>query len=74
MDREFDDYINGTQRTISLMDREEARKQRELIKSLAEENRQLAVEQKKRKEFLENVVYKNTPAPEFYDQFNKSTR
>jgi hypothetical protein len=28
MDREFDDYINGTQRTISLMDREEARKQR----------------------------------------------
>ncbi|XP_044254489.1 RIB43A-like with coiled-coils protein 2 [Tribolium madens] len=74
MDREYDDYINGTQRTISLLDKEEARKQREMVKSLAEENRKLAVEQKQRKEFLEKVVYKNTPTSEFYDQFNKSTR
>lgn len=28
MDREYEDYINGTQRTISLMDKEEARRQR----------------------------------------------
>lgn len=91
MNREFDDYINGTQRTISLMDREQERRQkwdalylktfqltmvifRELDKQLAEENLKMAEEQKSRKQFLEKVVYTNRPTPEYYDQFNKSTR
>ncbi|RZB77478.1 RIB43A-like with coiled-coils protein 2 [Asbolus verrucosus] len=73
-DREFDDFLNGTQSTIALMDKEQERKQRESVRQLAEENRKLAVEQKMRKEFLDKVVYTNRPTEEFYDQFNKSTR
>ncbi|KAJ3658979.1 hypothetical protein Zmor_010689 [Zophobas morio] len=74
MDREYEDFLNGTQQTISLMDKEELRKHREFIRSLAEDNKKLAEEQKLRKEFMEKVVYTNRPTQEFYDQFNKSTR
>ncbi|XP_018561573.1 RIB43A-like with coiled-coils protein 2 [Anoplophora glabripennis] len=74
MNREMDDYINGMQRTIYLVDRELEIKQIERNKQIAEENKRLADEQKNHKKYLEKVVYSNVPTDDFYDQFNKSSR
>lgn len=74
MNKEMDDYINGTQRTIYLMDRELEMKQKERNKQVAEENKRLAEEQNKRKQYLDKIVYSNVPTDDFYDQFNKSSR
>ncbi|CAH1174094.1 unnamed protein product [Phaedon cochleariae] len=74
MNGEMDNYINGIQRTISLMDRESQIKQRERNRNLAEENKKMAEEQNSHKKFLEKIVYANVPTEEFYDQFNRSSR
>lgn len=47
---------------------------RELKKKIAEENLQLAEQQKSHQEYLNRVVYKNEPTAAFYEQFNKGTR
>ncbi|KAL3267126.1 hypothetical protein HHI36_011266 [Cryptolaemus montrouzieri] len=73
-DREFDDYLNGTQKTIALMDLDLKRKEKERLRALAEENLKLAEEQKLKAKYLEQVVYSNRPTAAYFDQFNKSTR
>ncbi|XP_050298290.1 RIB43A-like with coiled-coils protein 2 [Anthonomus grandis grandis] len=72
--REFDEYINGTQKSVYLMDLEIERKKREERKKIAEENLRLAEEQRNRKKFLDKIVYMNRATDEYFDQFNKSTR
>ncbi|KAG5889195.1 hypothetical protein JTB14_000620 [Gonioctena quinquepunctata] len=74
MNQEVNDYTNGIQKTIYLMDRELEARQREINKRLAEENRRIADEQSSRKKFLNNIVYANVPTEAFFDQFNRSTR
>lgn len=74
MNREMDDYINGIQRTIYLMDRGLETKQIERNKQFAEENKRLADDQNSHKKYLEKIVYANVPTDDFYDQFNKSSR
>ncbi|KAF7276705.1 hypothetical protein GWI33_009422, partial [Rhynchophorus ferrugineus] len=74
MQKEFDDYLNGTQRSIHLMDMELERKQREERKRIAEENRRLAEEQRNRKEYLDKIVYANRATDDYFSQFNKSSR
>ncbi|KAF2901612.1 hypothetical protein ILUMI_04569 [Ignelater luminosus] len=71
---EWDDYTNGTQRTIAMMDKQLARKQREKNKEIAEENKRMAVDHKNYINYLEKIVYSNKPTAAFYEQFNKSTR
>ncbi|XP_044748873.1 RIB43A-like with coiled-coils protein 2 [Coccinella septempunctata] len=73
-EREFDDYLNGTQKTIALMDLDLKRKEKERLKALAEENLKMAEEQKLKTKYMEQVVYSNRPTAAFFDQFNKSTR
>lgn len=46
----------------------------DIDKQMAEENRQMGVEQKNKKEYLEKVVYTNRPTAAYFDQFNTSTR
>ncbi|KAJ8931201.1 hypothetical protein NQ314_015924 [Rhamnusium bicolor] len=74
MNREMDDYINGTQKTIYLMDRELEIKQRERNKQLVEENKRMAEEQNSNKKYMDKIVYSNAPSDTFYDQFNQSSR
>ncbi|XP_074038232.1 RIB43A-like with coiled-coils protein 2 isoform X2 [Leptinotarsa decemlineata] len=74
MNEEMDDYTNGIQKTIYLMDRELESKQRQRNKQLAEENKRMADEQNNHKKFLDKIVYSNVPTEAFYDQFNRSTR
>ncbi|KAF5285339.1 hypothetical protein FQA39_LY04438 [Lamprigera yunnana] len=72
--REWDDYSNGIQKTIALMDKELAKKEKERRVSLAEENKRMAVEQKNNQDYMNKIVYRNKPSASFYDQFNRSTR
>ncbi|XP_060531712.1 RIB43A-like with coiled-coils protein 2 [Cylas formicarius] len=74
MNSDFDNYINGINRSVHLMNKELDRKRREKNKQLAEENRRLAEEQKNHKQYLEKIVYANRTAPEYFQQFNKSSR
>lgn len=73
-ERQFDDYFNGTQRTICLMDLELQRKKKEEQRQLAEENKRMGIEQRNHQEYLEKIVYRNKPTAAFFDCFNKSTR
>ncbi|XP_030745741.1 RIB43A-like with coiled-coils protein 2 [Sitophilus oryzae] len=74
MQREYEDYLNGTQKSIYLMDLEIERKQRDECKRIAEENKRLAEEQKNRKNYLSKIVYANRATDDYFDQFNKSSR
>lgn len=47
---------------------------RELNRKIADENLQLAEQQKSHQDYLNRVAYKNTPTAAFYEQFNKGTR
>jgi len=47
---------------------------RELNKKIAEENLQLARQQKSHQEYLNRVLYKNKSTAAFFEQFNKGTR
>lgn len=73
-EREFQDYTNGIQSTIAFMDEEQAKKDVERMKELAEENRKMGIEQKHHKEYMDKIVYSNRPTAAYYEQFNKSTR
>ncbi|KAB0799619.1 hypothetical protein PPYR_07499 [Photinus pyralis] len=72
--REWDEYSNGIQKTIAVMDKELARKERERRIALAEENKRLASEHKNHEEYMNKIVYRNKPTAAFFEQFNKSTR
>lgn len=47
---------------------------REINKSIAEENLRLAEQHKSRQEYLNQVLYKNKPTAEFFEQFNRDAR
>ncbi|KAF5275542.1 hypothetical protein FQR65_LT04145 [Abscondita terminalis] len=72
--KEWDDYSNGIQKTIALMDKELAKKEKEKRIQLAEENKRMAVEHKNHQEYMNKIVYRNKPTAAFYEQFNTSTR
>ncbi|CAG9854195.1 unnamed protein product [Phyllotreta striolata] len=71
---EMDNYVNGVNREIFLMDQEISAKKKKMYKEISEENMRLAEEQKTRKKFLDKVVYTGYPSDEFYDQFNRGSR
>ncbi|KAK9753371.1 RIB43A [Popillia japonica] len=73
-DREWQDYTNGIQKSILLMDKELERKKRDMEKRLADENKEMSIQQKNNKEYLQKVVYTNKPTAAYFDQFNTSTR
>ncbi|KAL1509678.1 hypothetical protein ABEB36_004383 [Hypothenemus hampei] len=74
MQREYDDYINGTQKSLHLINLELERKLRDERKKIAEENLRLAEEQRSRKKFFNEIVYSNRATEKYFDQFNKTSR
>lgn len=47
---------------------------RDMEKRLADENKEMSIQQKNNKEYLQKVVYTNKPTAAYFDQFNTSTR
>ncbi len=50
------------------------RKEKELLKQFADENKRLDYEQKSHQEHLNKVVYTNQPTAAYFMQFNTTTR
>ncbi|XP_043276619.1 RIB43A-like with coiled-coils protein 2 [Venturia canescens] len=73
-DEEWDQLMNGNAKTAEKYHRQLELQRGMNNKRIAEENLQLAHQQKCQQEYLRKVVYKNKPSPEFFEQFNKSTR
>ncbi len=57
-----------------LLEREHGRRDRDLKKQLADENRRLSSEQKSHQEYIDKEVYTNPPTAAYFMQFNTSTR
>ncbi|KAH9488209.1 Protein Tax-1 [Bulinus truncatus] len=72
--REFDRQATANARAALLIERELERKNRDLQKALADENRRLAQEQKAHVDFLNKEVYTNPPTAAYFMQFNTTTR
>ncbi|CAH0559961.1 unnamed protein product [Brassicogethes aeneus] len=73
-EKEFGEYFTQTQKTILILDKEIEEAKKKMTIQIREENRKLAVEQKNKEEFINKIVYKNTPTEEYYNQFNTTTR
>ncbi|KAL7288715.1 hypothetical protein TKK_0017440 [Trichogramma kaykai] len=71
---EWNRLMNSNARTAESYQRDLDRKRAELNKKIAEENLKLAQEQKSKQEYLNRHVYKDKLTPDFYAQFNTSTR
>ncbi|XP_001607133.1 RIB43A-like with coiled-coils protein 2 [Nasonia vitripennis] len=71
---EWNRLMNGNARAAESYQRELDRRRAELNRQIAEENLRLAEQQRSQQDYLNRHVYKNKPGPEFYAQFNKSTR
>ncbi|KAG8267172.1 Protein Tax-1 [Homalodisca vitripennis] len=61
-------------RSVSLKDREIMKKQKEIEREVREQNRILDCERKRQQEYLDKVVYTNTPTAAYFEQFNTTTR
>lgn len=57
-----------------IIERQVDRRETELKKQLADENRRLDYEQKSHQEHLNKVAYTNQPTAAYFMQFNTSTR
>lgn len=73
-DNEWERQMSANARAGLLLEREKERRERDLKKQLADENRRLSQEQKAHKEFLDNEVYTNPPTGAYFMQFNTTTR
>jgi len=65
---------NGIAKTVTLKDQEIMKKQKEIDKEVREQNRILQSEQKRQLEYLDKVVYTNTPTAAYFQQFNTTSR
>jgi hypothetical protein len=74
MNRQWDDERIRQAKTLTLMERSEARQRREQQKNLVEENRRLAKEQAAKLNHIDHEVYTNPPAPAYFNQFNTTSR
>lgn len=59
---------------MTLKERELSRNIRNMNVRVRQENENLAVEQKEKEDFINNVVNTNEPTEEFFDQFNTTSR
>uniref|UniRef100_A0A1B6BY07 RIB43A-like with coiled-coils protein 2 n=2 Tax=Clastoptera arizonana TaxID=38151 RepID=A0A1B6BY07_9HEMI len=68
------ELTNGIARSVTLTDRDISRKRRDLEWNLREFNKTLGQEQSAHNQYMEKVVYTNTPTAAYYEQFNTTTR
>lgn len=70
----WDQFTSNQTRTVLLKEREESRKIKAINREIQEENIRLAAEQKNRIQYFDKVVYTNRPTPDYFSQFNTTTR
>lgn len=73
-DQEWDNLRSGHARAGELLEREKERREEDIRKQLADENRRLGMEQNQHKEYLDKHVYTNPPTAAYFMQFNTTTR
>ncbi|XP_063978882.1 RIB43A-like with coiled-coils protein 2 [Diachasmimorpha longicaudata] len=71
---EWDRLMEGNARAGELYQREMDKKRLQINKQIAEENLRLAQQQRLHQEHLNRRVYKKDHMPEFFQQFNTTTR
>ncbi|XP_002162341.1 RIB43A-like with coiled-coils protein 2 [Hydra vulgaris] len=71
---EWNQQILKRAKAAMIMEQMQERKKKDFYKKLAEENCQLAASQKSRLKYMNEVVYTNQPTPDFFAQFNTSSR
>ncbi|KAG7198610.1 hypothetical protein KM043_005971 [Ampulex compressa] len=74
MNEEWDRLMSAHSRSACEYEKELERRKADINRKIAEENLQLAEQQKSRREYLNREVYKNKPTAAFFEQFNKGTR
>uniref|UniRef100_A0A0B7A525 RIB43A-like with coiled-coils protein 2 n=1 Tax=Arion vulgaris TaxID=1028688 RepID=A0A0B7A525_9EUPU len=72
--KEFERQASANARAAELIEREMARRRRDIQSAQADENRRLAQEQKAHIDFLNREVYTNPPTAAYFMQFNTTTR
>jgi len=72
--QQWDANARANQRALELMERDKARKIKHAAIQVRLQNQSLAVEEKKRKEFFNKIVYNNRPQQAYFDQFNTTSR
>ncbi|XP_055852803.1 RIB43A-like with coiled-coils protein 2 [Episyrphus balteatus] len=70
----WDQHALNTSRELILKERELKKIEKAQIEKQFEVNKNLAQEQKARKAFMNNVVYRNQATEEYWGQFNRTTR
>jgi len=73
-DEEWEKMQNGHARAGLLLEREKERREKDLSKQLANENRRLGNEQGSHQEYLNKEVYSNRPTAAYFMQWNTTTR
>ncbi|CAH1408024.1 unnamed protein product [Nezara viridula] len=68
------DFTDRLNKNIHFMDLQKEEMKKEELRMMYKQNETLGKEQKLRREYLDKVVYTNTPTAAFYNQFNKTTR
>ncbi|XP_014261811.1 RIB43A-like with coiled-coils protein 1 [Cimex lectularius] len=67
-------YQEQIQKSLQIADAIQGKKEIKNGEELRLENKRLMEEHKAKLNYLNNVVYTNRPSPEYFDQFNTSTR
>ncbi|XP_057318243.1 RIB43A-like with coiled-coils protein 2 isoform X2 [Microplitis mediator] len=74
INNEWDRLMIGNAQAAELYDQELNRQKMELRKKIAEENLQLAQQQRSHQDYLNKMVYKYQQEPEFFNKFNSCPR
>jgi hypothetical protein len=64
----------ANQRTLELLEREKSRQAKAMAIAIRKENEAKAIEDKKRKEFMDRILNNNQPQEEYFNQFNSTSR
>uniref|UniRef100_A0A182PYL7 RIB43A-like with coiled-coils protein 2 n=1 Tax=Anopheles epiroticus TaxID=199890 RepID=A0A182PYL7_9DIPT len=70
----WDRLANDFDRTVTMKEHELNRRRHVLAEQIRHENHQLSMEQQRKLEYLDKVVYQNRPTQAYFDQFNTCTR
>uniref|UniRef100_A0A1Y9HAN8 RIB43A-like with coiled-coils protein 2 n=1 Tax=Anopheles farauti TaxID=69004 RepID=A0A1Y9HAN8_9DIPT len=70
----WDQLANDFDRTVTIKERELIRRRHALGEQIRHENHLLAMEQQRKLDHLDKVVYQNRPTQEYFDQFNTCSR
>lgn len=70
----WDEVISKQARTTQLHMEEEQKQKTEMERKLAENNLELAAQQKMKQDYINKVVYSNIPSDNYFAQFNSSSR